>query len=787
MNRLHSGHFPVISGSGILGGLHLSQLLMIMVVLTVVPAFLLAQTTSGVVKGSLKDQKGAIIRGGIIEIESTGSSVRQSAVTDQEGGYAFNALPPGQYQVSASSKGFETIIRTDVLVNAGEETTVDLVLNVAIKEAVVVVTAPSMSKPLVVETDPRAPRQPIPAHDGADYLKAIPGFSVIRKGGSDGDPVFRGMSGSRLNILMDGQQILGGCGGRMDPPTAYIFPATYERITVLKGPQSVLYGADASAGTVQFERGMKRAERAGVALYTSLTAGSYGRHDEFVDARASIPNGYVQAIATRSHADDYKDGNGDAVHSQYTRWSSTAALGWTPNIDTSLEFSLAKSDGRAAYADRVMDGPQFARDNFDVKFDRRRVSSLVERIEAQSYYNYIDHVMDNYSLRPPGTVFSAMNPDRRTMGGRFAVTLAPIRRTSIIIGTDTQQNVHRGRNAMMKASAAAATQAYLSAPRVEDMRFTQTGIFMEATNFLSRRSRLIGGFRTDWHKASDSRMCVNSTMCPGASPLKNNTQGATDRKVLASGFGRFELDIKGGAGTLYAGLGHAQRFPDYWERSKQDPVTLQSAFLTTRPEKTTQVDAGTVWRQKAWTGSLSAFYGKVHDYILIRWNPTPSLTRNIDATTMGAEADIAYSILRNLKADATLAFVHANNDSDHKPLAQQPPLEARVGLTYDNNSYSFGALTRLVGRQDRVDVGSGNIVVNGMDLGPTPGFSIFSLNGGYRLKKVLLITGGIDNLLNKAYAEHLNKGGVLVPGFVPMTRINEPGRTFWLKANFSME
>ncbi len=40
----------------------------------------------------------------------------------------------------------------------------------------VVVTATAMSAPLLVETDPTIPRQPLPAHDGADYLKNIPGF-----------------------------------------------------------------------------------------------------------------------------------------------------------------------------------------------------------------------------------------------------------------------------------------------------------------------------------------------------------------------------------------------------------------------------------------------------------------------------------------------------------------------------------------------------------------------------------------------------------------------------------
>ena len=36
----------------------------------------------------------------------------------------------------------------------------------------------------------------------------------------------------------------------MDPPTAYIFPSAFDRITVLKGPQSVQYGPDTSAGVV---------------------------------------------------------------------------------------------------------------------------------------------------------------------------------------------------------------------------------------------------------------------------------------------------------------------------------------------------------------------------------------------------------------------------------------------------------------------------------------------------------------------------------------------------------
>ena len=341
---------------------------------------------------------------------------------------------------------------------------------------------------------------------------------------------------------------------------------------------------------------------------------------------------------------------------------------------------------------------------------------------------------------------------------------------------------------MGQSSAQAAINAYTSAPWLEDMRFRQIGAFGEVTRIVSAKSRLIGGFRTDWHESVDSRPCVSGSMCPGDSPLKNDTLGATARQTLVSAFGRYEQAVSaGGAGTLYVGVGHAERFPDYWERKNQDPTTLKSAFLSTRPEKTTQLDTGMLWKAAGWSGSVSAFYGKVRDYVLIRWTPTPTLTRNVDATTMGGEADLSRTLAKNLKADVTLSYVRADNNTDGKPLAQQPPGEGRIGLQYDNHVFSMGALARLVASQHRVDIGSGNIVANGKDIGPTAGFSVFSINGGYRLRTGFTFTAGVDNLLNRTYAEHVSQAGAIVPDFVQTIRVNEPGRTAWLKLNVSLD
>lgn len=50
----------------------------------------------------------------------------------------------------------------------------------------IVVTGVRMEVPLNMTTDPKAPRQPLPASDGADYLKTIPGFDQVPRANEPG-------------------------------------------------------------------------------------------------------------------------------------------------------------------------------------------------------------------------------------------------------------------------------------------------------------------------------------------------------------------------------------------------------------------------------------------------------------------------------------------------------------------------------------------------------------------------------------------------------------------------
>ena len=647
----------------------------------------------------------------------------------------------------------------------------------------VVVTAPRMAEPLTVELDPKAPQQPVPANDGASFLKNVPGFAVIRKGGTDGDPVLRGLAGSRLNILLDGTEFYGGCGMRMDPPTAYVFPEAFDKVTVIKGPQTVLYGNGNSAGVVLFDRDAAAMSQPGGKLDAGLMAGAWGRFDALLAGSYAGEKAYVHAVASHAESDDYEDGDGTRVHSFYERQSLSAELGWTPDRDTRLEFSAVGSRAEAAYSDRGMDGVKFDREGYGLKFEKGNLTPVLQKLAAQVNYNYIDHVMDNYSLRTKPAMMNYMvnNPDRETQSAKLSGDLALSGATLLTVGANWQGNEHTLR--MVSSASQATADAYGSLPRIKDMETDIRGLFGELRHDLTSSQRLIAGLRLDdWQ----------------ADRIIAGTAYRAD-ETLTSGFLRYEQDLAGRPATVFVGLGHAARPMDYWEASTYNGI-LPSGQLN--PEKNTQLDAGLLWKGGRISGSVSVYYSQIDDYILTYSSTvaaTPRLSNcgsktsgmtttwscsgNVDVTRWGGEADMAWRFAPQWTLRGTLAYVHADNDSHDVPLAQTPPLEGRLGLDYNTGPWTFGGVVRMVAEQDRFDIGYGNIV--GQDYGATDGFATLALNLAYKPGKQLLVTAGIDNVFDKTYAEHLARDNSFEAG--SSTRVNEPGRFIWAKLNYTFD
>lgn len=654
------------------------------------------------------------------------------------------------------------------------------------KLAPIVVTAQSAKggNGLIIHADPKQPIQPVPATDGADYLQSIMGFSAIKNGGTNGDVTFRGMFGSRIKILTDGNESLGACPSRMDAPTSYIQPESYDRISVIKGPQTVQYANTGSAATVIFERQKpKLNNEKHYEGQASVLLGSFGRLDQNVETIVGDETKYVRLNANRSESNSYQDGDGNTVPSAWERWNTDVAVGWTPNDDTWLELTAGKGDGEALYAGRDMDGSQFARESLGLRFEKTNITDVIKKVEASVNYSYNDHVMDNFSLRTPPMMemthghhtMSMPNPSemqvtRRTLNSRLAMT-SEWNQLSLMTGFDTQQNHHAGSMKSMM----------MDMPLATNMKFNSYGAFSELGYQLNDQYKVVGGVRIDQVKID---------------AIKLND----DRKeTLPSGFIRLEHESAEHQAKSYIGLGYVERVPDYWElfstaHGNSLPSTMgmsKPTFNDLETEKTLQLDLGYQHQHGAFNSWVSAYAGLINDYILMSYHNHPTMgghghgssfsagAKNVDAVIAGAEAGVGYQFTDAIQADLSVMYAWGENSESNDPLPQIAPLEGRFNLRYVQDKYTLGLLWRAVAQQDRVSLNQGNIV--GYDMGESKGFSTLALNATYHIVDNIDLALGIDNVLDKTYTEHLNRAGSSGFGFASNEQFNNTGRNYWAR------
>lgn len=100
-------------------------------------------------------------------------------------------------------------------------------------------------------------------------------------------------------------------------------------------------------------------------------------------------------------------------------------------------------------------------------------------------------------------------------------------------------------------------------------------------------------------------------------------RGSSERTdMLPAGFVRYEYSMADVPVMLYAGVGYTERFPDYWELFSPTYGTDGSSdvFDKVKTEKTTQLDVGAQYSGKRLNGWVSAYVGRIDDFILFRYS-----------------------------------------------------------------------------------------------------------------------------------------------------------------------
>ncbi|MBI5461293.1 MAG: TonB-dependent copper receptor [Gammaproteobacteria bacterium] len=628
--------------------------------------------------------------------------------------------------------------------------------------------------------------------DTGDWLRSLPGVSGTRLGGHGIDPVVRGQGETRVNVLLDGAYVHGGCPNRMDPATSYAPLTRYDKITLIRGNQTVRYGGGGSGGTLLLERDTPPfAPGEHPRLRADAGYGSNGdRREATLDGALGSELGYARVITGLSKANNYADGDGNEVRSGFDERGANLLLGYTPNAQTRLELGVEAVRGEDILYAGSMDAPTSDHNAVRLKFSQQAEEAARGRVSAELYRSDVEHLMDNYSLRPLGMMATPMSvpSDSTTDGGRVQYETDGAH--AWLVGVDTQRN---DREAIRYSDLA---QTLVNSYMWPGVSMDQWGVFVEHDIELAERQKLRTGLRYDQVDAAADL----ANLDPVGMPMSPNQlyalyYGTTAQDVgehNVGGFLRYEHDLEHSPITWTATLSRSVRTADATERfMAANGMTADARWVgnpTLDPEQHHQFELGAQAKTRGWDLNGAVYVDQVDDYILRdrahSTNPmlgNATIYRNVDARLYGTELGAARTWATVWQSRATLAYVHGQNRSDAHALAQIAPLELGLELRYARSAWDFGGRLRVVDKQNRVDDDS--TTGSGLDSGETSGFAVLDLSGRYALSKQVDVKLGVDNVFDRSYAEHLNRANDFDPTVV---QINEPGRNVWLRLSAAL-
>jgi iron complex outermembrane receptor protein len=283
----------------------------------------------GVLNGHVRGPDGTAIVGARVTVVET----RRTTLTDAEGRYVLTDLPNGSFRVTFAAVGFAPQLRAITL--ADDPLTVDVVLKASLVELsdIQVTAGPS-------GTDPLSSPQPTSAVDGeelrraqapslGDVVSGLVGVRSFSTGNAVAKPVIRGLSSNRVLILDDGQRVESQGWGDEHAPN--VETADAERVEVIRGPASVLYGSEALGGVVNvIQKPLPDAIGRPAVVTASLAAG-FASNGSAPEGTAGVqggtgPLGFRGSLTGRS-SDDLSTPGGDLANSGYEMLGGALAAG----------------------------------------------------------------------------------------------------------------------------------------------------------------------------------------------------------------------------------------------------------------------------------------------------------------------------------------------------------------------------------------------------------------------------------------------------------------------------
>jgi len=676
--------------------------------------------------------------------------------------------------------------------------------------------------------------------DLANWLASVPGANINSNGPITGIAQYRGLFGDRVSTSLDGHPIVGAGPNAMDTPLSYSTPLIVDSMTVYRGIAPVSAGMNTLGGAIDIK--MRKAE-----VMDSETTQASGdlqagyRSNNSASTLSGVTNiakGDVAVLlyGNTQAGDDMESGDGTVIAP--TEFDKTQA-GF--DIRHSVESNTV---GLSYHYTKTTDSgtPALPMDIEYIESQRINVDGNFQLAEWQGEWSlgYLDadHGMTNFEMRAHDPMKKRRNTaladttdfklvlNREFSFGDFSLG-------EIAFGIDGYFATH-------DSVITNPTNDMFEVVNFNNVTDDRIAFFTEWQNTY-RQTTIQLGVRVKHAKSNadevSGNMAMNMTMDDmnsGMDDMSNmgsddSSMGDMDSGMAMPNMGALMGDLEDDFNnadrevsdtnvdialstqtqlseslTLYIGAGIKNRAPSYQERYLWTPMEATGGLadgqtyigdINLESETAYQGDLGLTWQSSDFMIAPHVFYQNIDNYIqgtpmgmedmtassmasMMAGDDNPLKFSNVDAKLYGADVNWYYNINENFQLSGIASYVKGERRDIDDNLYRIAPLNGQLSFTYHSDN--------LIGNLTLVAVAAQDDVSETNTEQATSGYGLVNIDLEYFVTADFTLRGGVDNLLDREYQNHL--GGynrVKEVGTPVMTRLPSEGLSAWIEATYS--
>ncbi len=616
-----------------------------------------------------------------------------------------------------------------------------------------------------------------------EVLRETPGVMVQKTGHGQGSPYLRGFTGFRTVFLMDGIRLNNSTF--REGPNQYwntVDPFSIERLEVVKGPSSVLYGSDAIGGTVNALTRSTPAEPTGLASYRFASAED--SHTGRAEAGSVAGPVSLRGGLTIKSYGDLRSGAGRQPRTGYDEWAADAKMELDLATNQTLIAAFQHVDQFDAWRThrtilaRNFNGTTNGNDRAHV-FDQQRhlgylqfraweLAGVADSVTLSVSYQYQG---ENLTRVRSNGVRDLSDVDVQTLGfGAQLVSPSPV--GTLTYGAEYYRDwVDSGQVTI--ATNGTLTTA-IQGPVGDDASYALVGVYLQDDVPVGERVNVIVGGRYTYARAEANQV---------RDPVTGLATAVEDDWHHVAGSARLQWRVdEADRGRWFAGVSQGFRAPNLSDLTRLDIAQsgeIETAAPGLDPENFLALETGVKWQTDTVTAALSYFYTVIHDMIVRQ--PTGAIVSGANEVTkrnagdgfaQGIEASGRWQVHPQWSVFAWVAWIEGEVDSfptsapvsSEEYLNKMMPLNGAAGVRWDEPENRFWAETLTLLSDEQNKLSSSDVRDNQrIPPGGTPGYGVWTIRAGWNVSSHFTVTAAVENILDKNYRVH-------------GSGVNEPGR-----------